>query len=93
MAGIWGQTRNLGDRTLGPVDLTKRWSGGPSQRGAQIWGQTQNFQIWGQTRCSTGVSGMAVSSKTKMAGAISAASSSGCGLNGKGGFHSKSLAE
>jgi len=49
--GIWGQTRNLHDRTLDPPDLTKRWSGGPSQRGAQIWGQTQNLQIWGQTRC------------------------------------------
>ena len=43
VVGIWGQTRCLGDRTLGPVDLRKRWSGGPSQRGAQIWGQTQNF--------------------------------------------------
>jgi hypothetical protein len=31
VAGIWGQTRNLGDRTLGPVDLTKRPSGGPSR--------------------------------------------------------------
>jgi len=28
VAGIWGQTRNLGGRTLGPVDLTKRRSGG-----------------------------------------------------------------
>jgi len=32
MAGeIWGQTRNSGDRTIGPGDLTKRRSGGPSQ--------------------------------------------------------------
>jgi len=29
--GIWGQTRNLGDRTLGLVDLTKRRSDGPSR--------------------------------------------------------------
>jgi len=28
VAEIWGQTRNLGGRTLGPVDLTKRRSGG-----------------------------------------------------------------
>ena len=41
MVGIWGQTRNLDDRTLDPVDLTKRRSGGPSRRGAQIWGQTR----------------------------------------------------
>ena len=41
MGGIWGQTRNLDDRTLDPVDLTKRRSGGPSRRGAQIWGQTR----------------------------------------------------
>ena len=31
MDGIWGQTRNLGDRTLDPVDLSKRWLGGPSR--------------------------------------------------------------
>jgi len=32
MAGeIWGQTRNSGDRTIGPGDLTKRRSGGPSR--------------------------------------------------------------
>jgi len=31
MAGIWGQTRNLGDRTLGPVDLSKRWADGPDR--------------------------------------------------------------
>jgi len=41
----------------------------------------------------SGVSGMAVSSKTKMPGVISTASSSGCGLKGHGGLHSKSLAE
>ena len=28
VAGIWGQTRNLGGRTLGPVDLTKHRSYG-----------------------------------------------------------------
>jgi len=27
VGGIWGQTRNLGDRTFDPVDLSKRWSG------------------------------------------------------------------
>jgi len=27
----WGQTRNLGDRTLDPVDLCERRSGGPSR--------------------------------------------------------------
>jgi len=30
VGGIWGQTRNLGDRTFDPVDLSKRRSGGPS---------------------------------------------------------------
>jgi len=29
--GIWGQTRNLGDRTLDPADLTRRGLGGPSR--------------------------------------------------------------
>jgi len=28
VAGIWGQARNMGDRTLGPLDLSKRRSGG-----------------------------------------------------------------
>ena len=28
--GIWGQTQSWDDRTLGPVDLTKRRPGGPS---------------------------------------------------------------
>jgi len=31
VAGIWGQTRNLDDRTLDPGELTKRRSGGPSR--------------------------------------------------------------
>jgi len=31
VAGIWGQTRNLDDRTLDPVELTKRRLGGPSR--------------------------------------------------------------
>jgi len=29
--GIWGQTRILGDRTIGPVDLSRGWSDGPSR--------------------------------------------------------------
>jgi len=29
VAGIWGQTRNLGDRTLDAVDLSRRRSVGP----------------------------------------------------------------
>jgi len=29
--GICGQTRNLGDQTLGPVDLYNRGSDGPSR--------------------------------------------------------------
>jgi len=33
VAGIWGQTRNLDGRTVGPVDLSKRGSGGPSRLG------------------------------------------------------------
>ena len=32
-AGIWGQTRNLGDRTLAPGDLSKRRSDGPGRLG------------------------------------------------------------
>jgi hypothetical protein len=31
VVGIWGQTRNLEDRTFDPADLTKRRSGGPSR--------------------------------------------------------------
>jgi len=31
VAGIWGQTRNLGERTLGPADLSKRRSNGPGR--------------------------------------------------------------
>jgi len=31
VAAIWGQTRNLGDRTLDPVDLPQRRSGGHSR--------------------------------------------------------------
>ena len=33
MGGIWGQTRNLDDRTLDPVDLSRRGSGGHSRAG------------------------------------------------------------
>ena len=38
--GIWGQTRNLGGRTLDPVDLPQRRPDGQAGSGAQIWGQT-----------------------------------------------------
>ena len=31
MAGRWGQTRDLGDRTLDPADLTRRGLGGQSR--------------------------------------------------------------
>jgi len=31
VAGIWGQTRNLEDRTFDPADLTRRRSDGHSQ--------------------------------------------------------------
>jgi len=31
MGGMWGQTRNLGDRAFDPPDLTRRRSGGPSR--------------------------------------------------------------
>jgi len=31
VVGIWGQTRNLEDRTFDPADLTKCRSGGPSR--------------------------------------------------------------
>ena len=31
VGGIWGQTRNLGDRTFGPVDVTKNRLDGPSR--------------------------------------------------------------
>ena len=41
VGGIWGQTRNLGDRTFDPVDLAKHRSDGSSWRGAQIWGQAR----------------------------------------------------
>ena len=41
--GIWGQTRNLGGRTLDPVDLPQRRPDGQAGSGAQIWGQTRNL--------------------------------------------------
>jgi len=41
VAGIWGQTRNLGERTLGPADLSKGRSDGGGGLGAQTWGQTR----------------------------------------------------
>jgi len=37
----WGQTRNLGDRTFGPGNLSKRRPGSPNRLGAKIWGQTR----------------------------------------------------
>jgi len=43
VCGIWGQTRNLGDRTLDPVDLPQRRPDGQAGSGAQIWGQTRNL--------------------------------------------------
>ena len=61
---IWGQTRNsnvgtdtefhhLWTTALSiPPGLSKHRSGGPSRRGAQIWGQTRCPTLtWGQTRC------------------------------------------
>jgi len=41
VAGIWGQTRNLGARVFGWPDLSKRRSGGGGYRGTRIWGQTR----------------------------------------------------
>jgi len=41
VAAIWGQTRNLDNRTFNPVDLTKRRPGGRGGLGAQIWGQAR----------------------------------------------------
>jgi len=38
VGGIWGQTRDLGDRTFGPVDLTEPGSGGPSWLGCPDMG-------------------------------------------------------
>jgi len=40
VGGIWGQTRNLGDRTLDPMDLSKRRSAVQAGCGTQIRGQT-----------------------------------------------------
>ena len=37
-AGTWGQTRNLGDRTLGPVDVSKRRSEDPGRLRCQDMG-------------------------------------------------------
>ena len=39
--GIWGQTRDLDNRALGPADLTQRRSDGRGGLGAQIWGQAR----------------------------------------------------
>jgi len=43
VGGIWGQTRNLGDRTLDPMDLSKRRSAVQAGCGTRIWGQTRNL--------------------------------------------------
>ena len=45
VAGIWGQTRNLGGRNLAPVDLPKRRSGGPSRPGRSDMGTDAIFDI------------------------------------------------
>jgi len=45
VGGIWGQTRNLGDRTFHPVDLSKRWSGGPSRLWHPEMGTDTMFDI------------------------------------------------
>jgi len=42
---IWGQTRNLDDRTFEPADLNRTSSGRAIQAGC-------GGEIWGQTRCS-----------------------------------------
>jgi len=58
--GIWGQTRNLDDWTLDPMDLSKRRSAVQAGCGTRMWGQTRNLSkrtfgpvdlTWGQTRC------------------------------------------
>jgi len=41
--GIWGQTRNLGGRTLDPVELSKRRSAVQAGCGTRIWGQTRSY--------------------------------------------------
>ena len=42
MAGwIWGQTRDLDDRTFGPVDLTKPRPDARCYQGTRIWGQAR----------------------------------------------------
>jgi len=41
--GIWGQTRNLDDWTLDPMDLSKRRSAVQAGCGTRIWGQTRNL--------------------------------------------------
>jgi len=46
VGGIWGQTRNLDNRTLGPADLTKPGWVVPAGPGTQIWGQTRNLGDW-----------------------------------------------
>jgi len=43
VGGIWGQTRNLGDWTLDPMDLSKRRSAVQAGCGTRIWGQTRNL--------------------------------------------------
>jgi len=61
VGGIWGQTRNLGDRTFGPVDVTKNrldglgrlWCtdmGTDTMLPEQIEGQAR-YSDMGQARC------------------------------------------
>jgi len=39
--GKWGQTRDLDDRTFGPVDLTKPRPDARCYQGTRIWGQAR----------------------------------------------------
>jgi hypothetical protein len=51
VAGIWGQTRNSGDRTIDPPELPKRRPGGRGRPWRPDVGTDTKFQIWGQARC------------------------------------------
>jgi len=55
---IWGQTRNLCDRTLGPVDLDSTGGAVQAGCGAQIWGQTRYLGASGANRGTDTMSGM-----------------------------------
>jgi len=45
VAAIWGQTRNLGDRTLNPLDLTRRPPDGPRRLWRADMGTDTIFDI------------------------------------------------